>query len=186
MDLCAGRVYTLLHRNCDGQEITIKTATLPSLRLEPELREGAENEPQEGETLSGFVEQSTREGIERQCLPRESLPVTSHRATNPASTCLRGKCWRDWSSGSTLCVTRRSTLDDVRGTLDDVRGTLHDRGSGRSLSTVCVRRAWRRCGCRASRARIDGHRFRHCHAPNRDRSPVTTSIRPSSFLVSGN
>ena len=43
----------------------MKTATLPSLRVEPELREAAESVLQDGETLSGFIEASVRETIER-------------------------------------------------------------------------------------------------------------------------
>lgn len=43
----------------------MKTATLPSLRVAPELREAAESVLQEGETLSGFIEASVRESIER-------------------------------------------------------------------------------------------------------------------------
>ena len=43
----------------------MKTATFPSLRVEPELREAAESVLQEGETLSSFIETSVRETIER-------------------------------------------------------------------------------------------------------------------------
>ncbi|WP_372528785.1 YlcI/YnfO family protein [Piscinibacter sp.] len=43
----------------------MKTATFPSLRVEPELREAAESVLQEGETLSGFIEASVRETIDR-------------------------------------------------------------------------------------------------------------------------
>jgi len=43
----------------------LKTATLPSLRVEPELRDAAESVLQAGETLSGFIETSVRETIER-------------------------------------------------------------------------------------------------------------------------
>ena len=43
----------------------MKTATLPSLRVEPELRDAAESVLHEGETLSGFIEASVRETIER-------------------------------------------------------------------------------------------------------------------------
>jgi hypothetical protein len=46
-------------------EKTMKTATFPSVRVEPELREAAKNVLMEGESLSGFVEQSIRENIER-------------------------------------------------------------------------------------------------------------------------
>lgn len=43
----------------------MKSATLPSLRVEPELREAAESVLQDGETLSNFIETSVRETIER-------------------------------------------------------------------------------------------------------------------------
>lgn len=43
----------------------MKTATIPSLRVTPELRAAAESLLVEGETLSGFVEQSIRESVER-------------------------------------------------------------------------------------------------------------------------
>lgn len=43
----------------------MKSATFPSLRVDPELREAAESVLQEGETLSGLIESSVREAIER-------------------------------------------------------------------------------------------------------------------------
>lgn len=43
----------------------MKTATIPSLRVAPELRQAAEDLLEEGETLSAFVEQSIRAGVER-------------------------------------------------------------------------------------------------------------------------
>ncbi len=43
----------------------MKTATLPSLRVAPELRAAAESVLTDGETLSGFVEAAVRETIER-------------------------------------------------------------------------------------------------------------------------
>lgn len=43
----------------------MKTATFPSLRVEPELREAAEQVLEEGESLSGFIEVSVRETIKR-------------------------------------------------------------------------------------------------------------------------
>ncbi|MBP9714465.1 MAG: prevent-host-death protein [Sterolibacterium sp.] len=41
----------------------MKTATIPSLRVDPELRRSAESVLQEGESLSGFVEQAIRQSI---------------------------------------------------------------------------------------------------------------------------
>ena len=43
----------------------MKTATIPSLRVEAELREAAESVLHEGETLSSFVEQSLLANIQR-------------------------------------------------------------------------------------------------------------------------
>ena len=43
----------------------MKTATFPSIRVEPELRDAAESVLQDGETLSGFIEACVRETIER-------------------------------------------------------------------------------------------------------------------------
>ena len=43
----------------------MKTATFPSLRVDPALRQAAEEVLQEGESLSSFVEHSVRAQIER-------------------------------------------------------------------------------------------------------------------------
>lgn len=42
----------------------MKTATIPSLRVDPNLRLAAENVLLKGETLSSFIEQSLRANIE--------------------------------------------------------------------------------------------------------------------------
>lgn len=51
----------------------MKTATFPSLRVDPELRQAAEQVLQEGESLSNFVEQSIRGNIERRKFQREFI-----------------------------------------------------------------------------------------------------------------
>ena len=51
----------------------MKTATIPSFRVDPELRETAENMLHKGETLSGFVEQSLRANIKRRQLHDEFI-----------------------------------------------------------------------------------------------------------------
>ena len=43
----------------------MKTATLPSLRVTPELREAAEAVLHNGETLSSFMEKTLREEVSR-------------------------------------------------------------------------------------------------------------------------
>ena len=42
----------------------MKTATLPSLRVEPEFRDRAESVLREGETLSAFMEEAVRKQVE--------------------------------------------------------------------------------------------------------------------------
>jgi predicted transcriptional regulator len=51
----------------------MKTATIPSLRVDPELRQAAESVLQKGETLSSFVEQSLRASIEHRRMQREFI-----------------------------------------------------------------------------------------------------------------
>lgn len=41
----------------------MKTATIPSLRVDPELRRSAESVLREGESLSSFVEQAIRQTV---------------------------------------------------------------------------------------------------------------------------
>jgi ribosome-associated translation inhibitor RaiA len=55
------------------REPTMKTATIPSLRVDPELRLSAESVLQEGETLSGFVEQAIRASIDHRKAEREFI-----------------------------------------------------------------------------------------------------------------
>lgn len=49
----------------------MKTATFPSLRVDPGLRQAAEDNLQHGETLSSFVEQAIRDSISRRQQQRE-------------------------------------------------------------------------------------------------------------------
>jgi predicted transcriptional regulator len=49
----------------------MKTATMPALRVDPQLREEAESVLEENETLSAFMESALRDGIARRRLQRE-------------------------------------------------------------------------------------------------------------------
>jgi predicted transcriptional regulator len=49
----------------------MKTATIPSLRVEPELRRAVEELLEEGESLSSFVEQALRDSLDRRRLQSE-------------------------------------------------------------------------------------------------------------------
>lgn len=49
----------------------MKTATFPSLRVDPELRRSAESVLNEGESLSGFVEQAIRQSVAHRLAEQE-------------------------------------------------------------------------------------------------------------------
>ncbi|NTW84236.1 MAG: prevent-host-death protein [Chlorobiaceae bacterium] len=51
----------------------MKSVSLPSLRVEPELRKAAEKVLENGETLSSFIESSLRIGIERRLQQKECI-----------------------------------------------------------------------------------------------------------------
>lgn len=51
----------------------MKTASIPSLRVAPDLRQAAEGVLQEGETISSFVEQSLRANIARRQIQQEFI-----------------------------------------------------------------------------------------------------------------
>ncbi len=51
----------------------MKTASIPSLRVAPDLRRAAESVLQEGETISSFLEQSLRANIARRRLQQEFI-----------------------------------------------------------------------------------------------------------------
>jgi predicted transcriptional regulator len=64
----------------------MKTATFPSLRVTPELRQAAEQILQEGETLSSFVEQSIRESIGRRQVQQEFIARGLHSRDDARQT----------------------------------------------------------------------------------------------------
>jgi predicted transcriptional regulator len=51
----------------------MKTATIPSLRVEPELRHAVEKTLYKNETLSNFIEQALREQVKRRQLQDEFI-----------------------------------------------------------------------------------------------------------------
>ncbi len=64
----------------------MKTATMPSLRVDPELRQEAERVLHEGESLSSFMEQTLRAGIrsrraQQEFIARGLASQTEARAT---------------------------------------------------------------------------------------------------------
>ena len=51
----------------------MKTASMPSLRVDPELRHDAESVLLEGETLSSFMEQALRSSIQSRRVQKEFI-----------------------------------------------------------------------------------------------------------------
>lgn len=51
----------------------MKTATLPSLRVDPDLRQSAESVLRKGESLSSFMEQSLRDEVNRRQMQTEFI-----------------------------------------------------------------------------------------------------------------
>lgn len=87
----------------------MKSATFPSIRVEPELRDAAEDVLGEGETLSSFVEQSIREGIERR--------------RNQSEFISRGIASRDAARRTGDYVPASEMLEKLERRLDTLRTT---------------------------------------------------------------
>lgn len=85
----------------------MKTATFPSLRVEPELRAAAEELLEEGESLSGFVEQSIRDGVQRRRAQREFLA----RGLKSRNSARRSQ---DYVSASKVLARLESMLEKAR------------------------------------------------------------------------
>lgn len=78
----------------------MKTASIPSLRVAPELRAAAEDVLQKGETLSGFLEESLRTHINRRKVQREFIS--------------RGLAARDEAQRSTQYVSAEHVLREMK------------------------------------------------------------------------
>jgi predicted transcriptional regulator len=55
------------------KETAMKTASMPSLRVDPELRHDAESVLRDGETLSSFMEQALRSSIQSRRAQKEFI-----------------------------------------------------------------------------------------------------------------
>jgi len=91
----------------------MKTATLPPLRVEPELREAAERVLEAGESLSSFVEQAVRSAVSR----REAQ--TGFLA--------RGLASRDLARESGDYVPAQAVLDTLRQRLEAAKADRRKR-----------------------------------------------------------
>lgn len=85
----------------------MKNATLPALRVEPSLRKALEELLEENETLSGFMEESLRAGVERRRARREFLT--------------RGLASRDQARQTGEYHSAEAVLGELDGVLKDTK-----------------------------------------------------------------
>ena len=81
----------------------MKTATIPSLRVEPALRQAAEDVLRDGESLSGFVESALREQIQQR--------------QQQADFITRGLASREQAKASGVYVSSSAVLKKLEGRL---------------------------------------------------------------------
>lgn len=85
----------------------MKTATLPSLRVDPELRAAAESVLEEGESLSAFVENSVKAQI--------------HFRKTQAEFIARGLAAREHGKKTGIYYTKEDVLGMMREKLEKVK-----------------------------------------------------------------
>ena len=96
-----------MYRNCIASADLMKTATIPSLRVEPELRRAAEEVLRDGESLSGFVE----------CVVREQIQKRQRQAAFIA----RGLASRDQAKASGVYVSSAAVLPKLETRLAEAK-----------------------------------------------------------------
>ncbi|HJP99821.1 MAG TPA: YlcI/YnfO family protein [Rhodanobacteraceae bacterium] len=85
----------------------MKTATLPSLRVDPELRKAAEAVLKKGESLSSFMEQSLRDEVSRR--------------RNQAEFIARGLAAREEAKRTGVYYTVDEVMGSLRQILKDAK-----------------------------------------------------------------
>lgn len=85
----------------------MKTATLPPLRVSPELRQSAEAVLHEGESLSGLMEQSLRDEVNRRRTQAEFIA--------------RGLASRDEAQRTGVYYTVDEVMGSLRGILAEAK-----------------------------------------------------------------
>jgi hypothetical protein len=96
-----------MHRNRNAPGPPMKSATLPSLRVDPELRAAAENVLRDGETLSGFVEAAVRAQIEQRQMQEQFVA--------------RGLASRDLARKTGRTIPASVVIDELQAQLGQAR-----------------------------------------------------------------
>ncbi|MBB5865677.1 hypothetical protein GGR61_003330 [Xanthomonas arboricola] len=111
--LAVKRSVESIHPNCDDASqlqrtgSAMKSASLPSLRVDPALREAAEAVLQEGETLSSFVEHSVRAQVQQRQQQEAFIA--------------RGLASRDSAKASNRYIDAKDVLAGLQSQLDKAR-----------------------------------------------------------------
>lgn len=106
MALFSGSVT--MHSICDALVMTMKSATIPPLRVTPDLRHDVESVLKEGESLSAFVESSLIRQIEFRKRQQEFIA--------------RGLAAREASRASGKYVSKAESLAALDAILERQRG----------------------------------------------------------------
>lgn len=87
----------------------MKSSTIPSLRVTPEFRHTAESVLRDGETLSGFVEESVRQHIQKRQAQQEFIA--------------RGLSARETAKDADLYASKDEVMDSLLSILDARRNS---------------------------------------------------------------
>lgn len=90
--------------------LDMKSSTIPSLRVKPELRQAAENVLRNGETLSNFMEESLRAGIQHRRAQQEFIA--------------RGLASRDEARRTGEYFTAENVFNELNGILTQAEGKI--------------------------------------------------------------
>jgi predicted transcriptional regulator len=96
-----------MYRKCNALDTPMKTATLPSLRVDPELRRAVEHILHPDESLSSFVEQAIRQTIAYRQAEQEFIA--------------RGLSARDHAQQTGNYVEAAAVVNRLQGILDQAK-----------------------------------------------------------------
>lgn len=85
----------------------MKAATLPALRVDPELRESAERMLRKGETLSSFIESAVRTSIRQRQIEEDFLA--------------RGLRAREEAKAIAGYISAEDVIDELEGMLSEAK-----------------------------------------------------------------
>jgi hypothetical protein len=107
-----------MYCNCNAKDATMKTASLPSLRVDSQLRQDTESVLREGESLSQFIESAVRDQVALRKAHAEFLT--------------RGLAARDRARQSGQYVSAEQVLGQLQQRLHAAKATAVQKAEPRS------------------------------------------------------